>query len=58
MSEKRKEKLVKLLMSKRLKLKQIFQSVEGNLSYQNPVSGKVLSVVDSCKASQGSLIIK
>ena len=31
-------------------LKQIFQSVKGNLSYENPVSGKILSEVDGSKA--------
>ena len=32
------------------RLKQIFQSVEGNLSYENPVSGKILSEVNGSKA--------
>ena len=36
---------------KEAQLKQIFQSVEGNLSYEDPVSGKILSEVDGRKAS-------
>ena len=31
-------------------LKQIFESVQGNLSYENPVSGKILSEVNGSKA--------
>ena len=36
---------------KEAQLKQIFQAVEGNLSYEDPVSGKILSEVDGRKAS-------
>ena len=35
---------------KEAQLKQIFQSVQGNLSYENPVSGKIISEVDGRKA--------
>ena len=35
---------------KNVLLQQIFQSVEGNLSYESPVSGKILSEVDGSKA--------
>ena len=47
-----KGEITETIEDKEERLKQIFQSVEGNLSYQNPVTGKILSEVDGRKASQ------
>ena len=47
-----KGEITETIDDKEKRLKQIFQSVEGNLSYQNPVTGDILSEVDGRKASQ------
>ena len=44
---------VESIEEKEEKLSKIFQSIEGNLSYHDVTSGKILSEVDGCKASQG-----
>ena len=43
-------KITETIEEKEGQLKQIFQSVKGNLSYENPVSGKIISEVDGSKA--------
>ena len=50
---KQKGEISESIEEKEARLAQIFQSVEGNLSYQNPVTGKILSEVDGRKAMQG-----
>ena len=45
-------KITETIDDKEKRLKQIFQSVEGNLSYQDPITGNILSEVDGRKASQ------
>ena len=43
-------KIIETIEDKEAQLKLIFQSVKDNLSYENPVSGKILSKVDGSKA--------
>ena len=50
---KQKGEINESIEDKEARLAQIFQSVEGNLSYQNPATGKILSEVDGRKAIQG-----
>ena len=45
---------VESIEEKEEKLAKIFQSIEGNLSYHNITSGKILSEVDGRKAYQGA----
>ena len=47
------EDVVESIEEKEEKLAKIFQSIEGNLSYHNVTSGKILSEIDGRKASQG-----
>ena len=47
------EDVVESIEEKEEKLAKIFQSIEGNLSYHDVTSGKILSEVDGRKASQG-----
>ena len=47
-----KGEITETIDDKEKRLKQIFQFVEGNLSYQNPVTWNILSEVDGRKASQ------
>ena len=44
---------VERIEEKEIKLAEIFKSIEGNLSYHDVTSGKILSEVDGRKASQG-----
>ena len=49
----RNENVVESIEEKEEKLAKIFQSIEGNLSYHNVTTGKILSEVDGRKAYQG-----
>ena len=44
------KEIIETIEDKEAQLKQIFQSVKGNLSYENPVSGEILSKLDGSKA--------